>query len=147
MIRGDGGFFNRVQIDCTICRNATWWWDEAVAVKSWNRRAAISSAVPDGGKGDAADFQEGQWWVQELDSSARNGSDEFKRAVAVVHHLLRVTAAPQAECAPRALTEEEIERITCEEYAKRQGHESDFDCILKVCKRAIEQAVNKGAGE
>ncbi|MEI7291218.1 Lar family restriction alleviation protein [Paraburkholderia tropica] len=43
MIHGDGPFCGRVQIDCTNCRNATWWWDEAVAVRSWNKRAALPS--------------------------------------------------------------------------------------------------------
>jgi hypothetical protein len=34
------------------------------------------------------------------------------------------------------LTDAQIEAITYEEYAKRQGSEPDFDCILKVVKRA-----------
>ena len=34
-------------------------------------------------------FQEGQWWMAELDKAAATGSNDFKRAVAVVHHLLR----------------------------------------------------------
>lgn len=40
MIHGDGPFGGRVQIDCVNCRNATWWWEEAIAVRSWNTRAA-----------------------------------------------------------------------------------------------------------
>lgn len=43
MTTGFGAFGGRVQIDCTNCRNATWWWEEAVAVRSWNTRAALPS--------------------------------------------------------------------------------------------------------
>jgi hypothetical protein len=52
MIEGDGGFSGRVQIDCTVCRNATWWWGEAVAIRQWNRRATASAqaTVPAGWK-------------------------------------------------------------------------------------------------
>lgn len=37
------------------------------------------------------DFQEGQWWVDELDAlaSAETATQDQKRAVAVVHNLLR----------------------------------------------------------
>lgn len=36
------------------------------------------------------DFQEGQWWVHELDCMvARQSTPDQARAVAVVHHLLR----------------------------------------------------------
>lgn len=51
-----------------------------------------------------SDFREGQWWVLELDRMAAQLPPEekyfdFKRAVAVVHHLLRVTrpSAPLSE--------------------------------------------------
>ncbi len=36
----------------------------------------------------AADFCEGQWWIQELDAIAPTSSDNVKRAIAVVHNLL-----------------------------------------------------------
>lgn len=48
-----------------------------------------------------SEFKEGQWWVLELDNASRTGSDDFKRAVAVVHHLLRSVAE---HCSPRRLT-------------------------------------------
>lgn len=38
------------------------------------------------------DFLEGQWWVKELDAVVANGTHDQKRAVAVVHNLLRVVA-------------------------------------------------------
>ncbi|MDR5756976.1 DUF551 domain-containing protein [Caballeronia sp. LZ035] len=47
-IAGDGPFYGRVQIDCSVCRNATYWWEEAVAVRLWNRRAALAPAQPSG---------------------------------------------------------------------------------------------------
>ena len=39
-----------------------------------------------------SDFQEGQWWIAELDKAATGASADFKRAVAVVHHMLRSAA-------------------------------------------------------
>ncbi|MFP3705961.1 hypothetical protein SB783_18270 [Paraburkholderia sp. SIMBA_009] len=42
MTTGFGAFSGRVQIDCANCRNATWWWEEAVAVRSWNARVALA---------------------------------------------------------------------------------------------------------
>lgn len=41
-----------------------------------------------------SDFQEGQWWVKELD--AMPGTDDQKRAIAVVHHMLRSARAALA---------------------------------------------------
>jgi hypothetical protein len=40
-----------------------------------------------------SDFREGQWWISELDAWAETGSDDQKRAVAVVHRLLRAVRA------------------------------------------------------
>ncbi|KVQ85513.1 hypothetical protein WK07_04245 [Burkholderia multivorans] len=40
---GDGPFFGRVQVECGSCRIATYWYDEAVAVRQWNRRVATSA--------------------------------------------------------------------------------------------------------
>ena len=49
-----------------------------------------------------ADFQEGQWWVNELDAMASHPigqtirvTPDMLRAVAVVHNLLRAAATPQ----------------------------------------------------
>ena len=49
-----------------------------------------------------ADFQEGQWWVNELDAMASHPigqairvTPDMRRAVAVVHNLLRAATAPQ----------------------------------------------------
>jgi hypothetical protein len=38
-----------------------------------------------------SDFREGQWWIEELDKAAAapDAPDDFRRAVAVVHHMLR----------------------------------------------------------
>lgn len=35
------------------------------------------------------EFRAGQWWVKELESAVSSGTDNQKRAVAVVHNLLR----------------------------------------------------------
>ncbi len=44
------------------------------------------------------EFQEGQWWIAELDAMVKDaGTDDQKRAVAVVHHLLRASSAAPAE--------------------------------------------------
>lgn len=40
-----------------------------------------------------SEFQEGQWWVTELDAMVADGTAEQKRAVAVVHHMLRSARA------------------------------------------------------
>lgn len=58
-----------------------------------------------------SEFQEGQWWVQELDNMVdktptEEGSNDFKRAVAVVHHLLRSVRALELYCENRVSTEE-----------------------------------------
>lgn len=34
------------------------------------------------------DFNETQWWVAELESAVRKGTDEQKRAMGVLHNLL-----------------------------------------------------------
>ena len=54
-----------------------------------------------------SDFQEGQWWIQELDDAAKRqmAPDDLKRAVAVVHHLLRSVRALELYCENRLSTE------------------------------------------
>lgn len=63
-------------------------------------------AAPPQPSGDAgelpdllSDFQEGQWWVKELDAAVASGflTDDQKRAVAVVHHFLRSARASAKE--------------------------------------------------
>lgn len=39
---GCGPFGGRVQVECASCRIATFWFEEAVAVRMWNRRVAAS---------------------------------------------------------------------------------------------------------
>lgn len=41
---------------------------------------------------DLRDFKESQWWLKELDGAVAHGTDDQKRAVAVVRHMLRVAA-------------------------------------------------------
>jgi hypothetical protein len=40
---GTGPFFGRVQVECSACRIATFWLEEAVARQLWNRRATASA--------------------------------------------------------------------------------------------------------
>lgn len=62
-----------------------------------------------------SEFQEGQWWVTELDKAAGSvgAADDFKRAVAVVHHMLRSAADALAQPAaePVAWQERQGRRI------------------------------------
>jgi len=77
------------------------WEQQASEPLSSNHIAQSSELVPLSSgpqsqvQGDS--FQEGQWWLSELDAMAKNATPDQKRAVAVVHNLLRVIAAwPQA---------------------------------------------------
>jgi hypothetical protein len=58
-------------------------------------RAASTSANVQDERGalPLSDFREGQWWISELDAWAETGSADQKRAVAVVHRLLRAVRA------------------------------------------------------
>lgn len=47
------------------------------------------------------DFNEGQWWLKELDAMAKDGTPDQKRAVAVVRNLMATAKAQQ----PQAPTE------------------------------------------
>lgn len=40
-----------------------------------------------------SDFQEGQWWLKELDAMAMDGTPDQKRAVAVVRNLMNAAKA------------------------------------------------------
>lgn len=42
IMMGTGPFGGRVQVECASCRIATFWFEEAVAVRMWNRRVAAS---------------------------------------------------------------------------------------------------------
>lgn len=70
-------------------------------VTHWRLHAAAPEAPTSSAPQPLTDFQEGQWWLVELDAAARDGSHDLKRAVAVVRNLLR-TAQAQV---PQALTD------------------------------------------
>jgi hypothetical protein len=75
--------------------------------------AATPPAQADKEQTDAeplSEFQEGQWWVRELDAMVKSGTDDQKRAVAVVHHMLRAALATTQAPAPAApvLSDEQI---------------------------------------
>ena len=57
-----------------------------------------------------SDFQEGQWWIAELDAMVKDaGTQDQKRAVAVEHHLLRASRAAPPAPAVEAVTDGEID--------------------------------------
>lgn len=47
------------------------------------------------------DFEEGQWWLKELDAMVVNGTHDQKRAVAVVRNLMTTAKAQQPQSEPR----------------------------------------------
>lgn len=55
------------------------------------------------------DFQEGQWWLKELDSLVKDGTSDQKRSVAVVRNLIR--AAQQESDDPQELQRELFELL------------------------------------
>ena len=68
---------------------------ELVVAESVLRDAAATLATD--GERDAAlfelsNFEDGQWWVKELDEAVENGTGDQKRAVAVVRSMLKVAA-------------------------------------------------------
>lgn len=81
---------------------------------------------------ESAIEESGGHWVD--DEFRINGKDlmGFARAL-----LSASNPAAPSTGEPVACTDAQIEAITYDEYAKRQGHESDFDCILKVVKRCL----------
>lgn len=66
-----------------------------------------------------SEFQEGQWWVKELDAMVAlpGVSDQQKRAVAVVHHMLRAAAQELA----RTDSGKVAEVLTLQQIADRIG--------------------------
>ncbi|KDR41609.1 hypothetical protein BG61_17045 [Caballeronia glathei] len=120
--------------------------------RMWQARAAISSAVPDGGKGEAVyqyRLASGDWRDQS-EVSYRNNLTNCPDKVRIVY------TAPQAECAPRAkpfvmdlhdvvemwnsTTADSFEGQLIELAAKAINFYKDT-----LPGSAIEQAVNKGA--
>lgn len=99
----DTDFFG--PLDCTHCTAA----DERVAmgkelgpmsqlaeIFAW-RAYQLGKAAATDGERDAAlielsIFEDGQWWVKELDEAVENGTGDQKRAVAVVRRMLKVAA-------------------------------------------------------
>jgi len=55
-------------------------------------RAMQAGSERDAALLDLRDFKESQWWLKELDEAIANGTDDQKRAVGVVRHMLRVAA-------------------------------------------------------
>lgn len=65
---------------------------------------AQSAAVPDASAVQSASddvFEEGQWWLEELDSIVANGTPTQRRAMAVVRNLLSCWQRVQAAAVPK----------------------------------------------
>lgn len=126
------------------------------------QRRAAPLALPDGGKGEAVDASElaAELWraateKELIDMATIAGtrfSDPFQSGflqcveeIATRLHLSdearNFSTAPQAESAPRALTDEQIHEI----WVKSTAHTISRRVAVEFA-RAIEQAVNKGAG-
>lgn len=89
-----------------------------------------------------SNFGEGQWWIEELDTMIKTGTDDQKRAVAVVHHLLQaVRAAQAAQPERKLLSDEKIDAVTDAQWGycvlnQRMAH--------RAYARAIEAAIKQG---
>jgi hypothetical protein len=132
-------------------------------VKSGQARAAISSAVPDGGKGEAVyqyRLASGDWRDQ-AEGSYRNNLTNCPDKVRIVY------AVPQAECAPRAIPSvcDGKEQDEFEAWAKNAKFDMEqhplhwlflnertaaarrgWKAALRYVQHVTRQAVNKGAG-
>lgn len=86
-----------------------------------------------------SEFQEGQWWVAELDKAAGSvgAADDFKRAVAVVHHMLRSAADALAQPA----AQREACAKLCDAVAKASRKHDDLHVTLEKCSRLIRSGV------
>jgi len=103
----------------TCASDAPAGWDAIIAPPNDSQPSfedAPATAAHAGASDPLSDFQEGQWWVRELDEWAKTGSDDQKRAVAVVHHMLRSAAAAPTPTAtaPAALTDYRIKRMAAD---------------------------------
>ena len=64
------------------------------------------------------DFQEGQWWLAELDSVVKNGTDDQKRSVAVVRNLLKTAHSEIDALKEQARVMREALEAIAEPYSK-----------------------------
>jgi hypothetical protein len=89
-----------------------------------------------GPSGDClSDFQEGQWWVAELDAVVASGTHEQKRAMAVVRNLLATVAAnttPPAAPIPDAIPDAITDNSESVEY--RAGWNECRQTMMEMMK-------------
>jgi len=66
---------------------------ETVVLKNYDKHPYYTTPQIAGPSGDTlSDFRDGQWWVKELDAVVANGTNDQRRAVAVVRNLLATIA-------------------------------------------------------
>lgn len=131
---GTGPFFDRVQVECSACRIATFWMEEGVARRQWNRRVAApltreAATVP------LTDEQIAHLW----DCSEREGEtimDGYAREIRFAHALL--TAAPAASPAVEAAT-------VPEGWALVPVHQ-DIDAAIRGLYRRFKDWSKRGFG-
>lgn len=75
--------------------------------KSYIGKVLVNAVRRDTALTELKEFEDGQWWVKELDGVAENGTPDQKRAVAVVKKMLKVAAevnaaiANDSQCPPQ----------------------------------------------
>jgi hypothetical protein len=72
--------------------------EEAITAINQARSAPVQEPGPSGDY--LSDFQEGQWWLAELDAAVANGTPAQRSAVAVVRNLLATVAVNTPQPAP-----------------------------------------------
>ena len=95
-----------------------------------------------------ADFQEGQWWIKELDAFARQdfATNDQKRAVAVVHNLLRAAQASALQATipaqqPASPEDRAIYSAIAAGYFRdtaKPACEAAAPDLLHACEQAVE---------
>lgn len=146
--RPDGGFTLDRYSDPT-CTDYIHWGTQ-LAWESWQASASRGVGVrelPREGDAPLSDFAEGQWWVQELDAMVASGTLDQKRAVAVVHHMLRAAAGVKVPGAAQLLG---IVRTAKAEAARLIAGDGDAAELaqtrrdLPLTLAAIEHALTSG---
>lgn len=92
-------------------------------------RASAAQSAPD----DV--FEEGQWWLVELDSIVANGTPTQRRAMAVVRNLLSCWQRTQAAWVPEA-------KVTGAWESARNG---DFNAGWNACRDSVFTLMKKAA--
>lgn len=85
------------------------------------------------------DFQEGQWWIQELDAMAASitATDNQKRAVSTVHHLLRAARDAETQSIAKHELSMEAKESIAKHWAEGIGLVAFFAAVAGVVTTAF----------